>query len=256
MASTGGEGGLTSLVCPKCTSSEIRRLSLVYKQGTAEIASSSTTVGAGVARGRLGAGVAGTSTTGMQQTLLAKELAPPAKLKWGWLLVVSVVGGLLILSGATGSAGVGVVVVGIILAAAGVWFARFGWRFNRDAYPHTVTGANLAWGDYSELATGQSVSHLFRTPGTFPYYCLLHPGMIGAVVVGDGRGSNPAVAVESPGIQGPAADKSAPVPASQSGGDGPVRAIAIATVASALSAAAAAAAAYKLGRRAKAGPRR
>ncbi len=57
---------------------------------------------------------------------------------------------------------------------------------NGDAVAHTVTGANIAWGDYAELAEGESVSHRFASAGVYSYYCFLHPGMIGTIVVGDG----------------------------------------------------------------------
>jgi hypothetical protein len=49
-----------------------------------------------------------------------------------------------------------------------------------------VTGANGSFGDYSALAEGMSVNHRFAEPGTYPYFCALHPNMAGAVVVGDG----------------------------------------------------------------------
>ena len=57
---------------------------------------------------------------------------------------------------------------------------------NADAALHTVTGANFAWGDYAELAEDESVSQRFTSSGVYPYYCFLHPGMIGTIVVGDG----------------------------------------------------------------------
>ena len=63
------------------------------------------------------------------------------------------------------------------------------WR-NEGSLPHTVTGANASWGDYSELLNGQVTSQRFDTAGMYPYYCLLHPGMVGAVAVTDGPGTS------------------------------------------------------------------
>jgi plastocyanin len=59
------------------------------------------------------------------------------------------------------------------------------WR-SRDVYPHTVTGAVYAWGDESMLERGDEVTYTFEDEGVYPYFCALHPSMVGAVVVGDG----------------------------------------------------------------------
>jgi plastocyanin len=57
---------------------------------------------------------------------------------------------------------------------------------NKDHVPHTVTGANMVWGDETYLEQGDKISFTFKEEGVFPYYCALHPGMVAAVVVGDG----------------------------------------------------------------------
>lgn len=56
---------------------------------------------------------------------------------------------------------------------------------SKDVFPHTVTGAAFAWGDESMLERGDSVTYTFRDEGVYPYFCALHPSMVGAVVVGD-----------------------------------------------------------------------
>lgn len=55
---------------------------------------------------------------------------------------------------------------------------------NRDAIEHTVTGANRAFGSYRALKEDRSVTWQFDRAGVYPYYCVLHPGMVGTVVVG------------------------------------------------------------------------
>ncbi len=56
---------------------------------------------------------------------------------------------------------------------------------NRDAAPHSVTGLGLDWGTGQKtLYQGDSVSIDFSAPGVYPYSCIVHPGMVGAVVVG------------------------------------------------------------------------
>jgi plastocyanin len=57
---------------------------------------------------------------------------------------------------------------------------------NRDEFPHTVSGANAAYGSYRELAQDEKVTYRFNRSGVYPYVCLIHPGMTGAIVVGTG----------------------------------------------------------------------
>ncbi|MGH2807411.1 MAG: cupredoxin domain-containing protein [Actinomycetota bacterium] len=57
---------------------------------------------------------------------------------------------------------------------------------NFDPVPHTVTGVgNSLHGDEYLEANETPVSFTFDDAGVFPYYCILHPGMAAAVVVGD-----------------------------------------------------------------------
>jgi hypothetical protein len=58
---------------------------------------------------------------------------------------------------------------------------------NETAETHDVAGATVEWGNYDDITPGQTVSYRFDKPGTYVYYCFLHPGMVGAVVIGDGR---------------------------------------------------------------------
>lgn len=59
---------------------------------------------------------------------------------------------------------------------------------NSDHVPHTVLGANGAWGSFQTLRHGQEESYRFVRSGVYPYVCTYHPGMVGVVVVGDARG--------------------------------------------------------------------
>jgi plastocyanin len=56
---------------------------------------------------------------------------------------------------------------------------------NEDGVPHTISGANLAWGSFEQLRGGRAVRYSFSSPGVYAYVCVLHPGMVGAVVVGE-----------------------------------------------------------------------
>lgn len=67
---------------------------------------------------------------------------------------------------------------------------------NRDPMAHNVVGVGLEWGDPGlTLYEGDDVSYRFDEDGVFPYACWIHPGMIGAVVVGDGVGTDLAAVV-------------------------------------------------------------
>ncbi len=68
---------------------------------------------------------------------------------------------------------------------------------NLSEVVHSVASATLEWGNYTTFGQGQSVSYTFAKPGTYPYYCFEHNGMIGAIVVGDGRGTGAAAAVRA-----------------------------------------------------------
>jgi plastocyanin len=56
---------------------------------------------------------------------------------------------------------------------------------NKDPDAHNVTGFGYRWGSQSDLRQGERFSTTFGSRGVFPYTCTLHPGMNGAVVVGD-----------------------------------------------------------------------
>jgi hypothetical protein len=59
---------------------------------------------------------------------------------------------------------------------------------NDDEYAHAVTGAANAWGTYDELNQGDAVAYEFTAAGVYPFFCYIHPGMVGAIVVGGGDG--------------------------------------------------------------------
>jgi plastocyanin len=56
---------------------------------------------------------------------------------------------------------------------------------NQDNAPHTSTGFGDAVSalDSGAIIFGQTFTQAFDTPGTYPYYCVYHPNMLGTVVV-------------------------------------------------------------------------
>ena len=62
---------------------------------------------------------------------------------------------------------------------------------NEDDVPHTVASSSKAFKSKA-LDTADKFSFTFTTPGTYDYFCSLHPHMTGAVVVEAASGSNAA----------------------------------------------------------------
>jgi plastocyanin len=54
---------------------------------------------------------------------------------------------------------------------------------NRDDVPHNIISTEKKFAS-PVLDTDQTFTHTFEAPGTYPYYCSIHPKMTGQVVVG------------------------------------------------------------------------
>lgn len=56
---------------------------------------------------------------------------------------------------------------------------------NQDNAPHTSTGTgdSVSALNSGAIVFGQTFTQEFDTPGTYPYYCVYHPNMLGTVVV-------------------------------------------------------------------------
>ena len=53
---------------------------------------------------------------------------------------------------------------------------------NHDDVPHTVTANDKVFSS-GALDTDDRYSHVFATPGTYPYFCAVHTHMTGQVIV-------------------------------------------------------------------------
>lgn len=60
---------------------------------------------------------------------------------------------------------------------------------NRDGFGHTVTagtrGSPSGLFDSGNVGSGDTFSFTFQEPGTYNYFCSIHPGMDGVVIVGE-----------------------------------------------------------------------
>ena len=68
---------------------------------------------------------------------------------------------------------------------------------NKDPFAHNIIG--ILWGHYDDLNQGHAFTATFDGSGVYPYACWYHPGMTGAIIVGDGTGpgNGQTVSVES-----------------------------------------------------------
>lgn len=60
--------------------------------------------------------------------------------------------------------------------------ARVTW-INRDEEPHVVTSAGSQFASSKALDTNDSFGTTFSKPGTYAYYCSIHPMMVGTIIV-------------------------------------------------------------------------
>jgi plastocyanin len=53
---------------------------------------------------------------------------------------------------------------------------------NNDNVAHTVSSQNNLW-DSGDIEPGATYSRTFQSTGSFPYYCVFHPLMVGTITV-------------------------------------------------------------------------
>jgi amicyanin len=61
---------------------------------------------------------------------------------------------------------------------------------NKDDIPHGIAATGNAFAKSKALDTDDSYSFTFTTPGTYQYFCYIHPHMTGTIVVEAATGSN------------------------------------------------------------------
>jgi plastocyanin len=61
---------------------------------------------------------------------------------------------------------------------------------NKDDIPHGIGSADNAFAKSRALDTDDSFSFTFTKPGTYRYFCYIHPHMVGTIVVEAASGSN------------------------------------------------------------------
>lgn len=73
---------------------------------------------------------------------------------------------------------------------------------NTSTIEHAVVGRARIF-DSDILAPGSESSVTFEAAGTYPFSCPLHPGMVGAIIVGEDAAAQADPAVGDPGVTSP-----------------------------------------------------
>jgi plastocyanin len=60
---------------------------------------------------------------------------------------------------------------------------------NNDDIPHGIASSSNAFTRSKALDTNDSFSFTFSTPGSYQYFCYIHPHMVGTIVVEAATGS-------------------------------------------------------------------
>ena len=90
---------------------------------------------------------------------------------------------------------------------------------NRDTINHPLSrpGGEWAW----DGLIGDRTTVRLERAGTYPFFCYAHPGMVGVVVVGDGRGTGSGVVEVADNGTAPGAAAAPAEPAAAGSGPGP-----------------------------------
>ncbi len=141
------------LRCPNCGSIDLKKASLVYKEGSSRIKARSRL--RGLSFGDEGPNVVvGTSVTnGTYQTDLSKRLRPPKKWSYGRLLLGAALVALaslifyvhVVMSSWTKSSGMSVAVLAVLGFSVLLIASFLTWRHNQLVYPRQFAEWNASW---------------------------------------------------------------------------------------------------------------
>jgi plastocyanin len=80
---------------------------------------------------------------------------------------------------------------------------------NSSTIEHAVVGRSGTWGS-EILPVGKEFSETFAAAGTYPFSCPLHPGMVGAIVVGGDAAAAAAPAPAAPAMTSTSSEVTSP----------------------------------------------
>lgn len=117
--------------CPRCHSEDTRKLSLVWREGTAVV--SSTLAGLGAAGEGMGAGMA--RSEGVHRSLAAVGAAPPEPVGTAGAIALLVFAAVMLVAAAAMGAHPGPWVLAVVAGVAGGLWYRGASRYNTRVYP-------------------------------------------------------------------------------------------------------------------------
>lgn len=130
---------LINMICPKCNSENVQKLSVVYESGTHNINTQSNTAGGGYAFGNGGGFFtvgATTRTRGIQQSMLAEKATPPKKRPY-FPCVAFFFGILFIL--------LDFVFLGVVFMIVSPIYGYFAYQYNTHTWPNLYHEWNALW---------------------------------------------------------------------------------------------------------------
>jgi hypothetical protein len=127
--------------CPKCSSENVQKLSVIYQSGTHKINTSSTTVGGGYMSGP-GIGMGSTTTTGKQQSIMAKMAAPPPKRSYAPSLM-AILGFLMVVVNLDNGGTYGF--LGLAIIAASIVWVYFAYQYNTGEWKQKQSIWQASW---------------------------------------------------------------------------------------------------------------
>ena len=131
------------LRCPKCNSTDLKKVSLAHQEGRFRVDTRTRLRGVIVGEGGPDVVVGRATTRGIQQTELSKHLSPPAKWSYKklvlWFAIVSFIALVVyvrsVMSGPVPASSLPVRLYAILAPAAFISMVAVFWRHNRSTYP-------------------------------------------------------------------------------------------------------------------------
>lgn len=129
--------------CTQCQSDNVQSLRVIYESGTQNIKTSSRTFGSGIGGGTGGFGggfgSANTTTSGTQQTTLAKKASPPNKKSF---IPSVVIAGLAIAFTAMFSMPIYILLIAVAIAG---FLGYRAFKYNKEQYPPLYDVWSHSW---------------------------------------------------------------------------------------------------------------